>query len=152
MGSVHCTSAAMDDLVSRRGLIIVISSVAGFAPLLGRSSYCASKHALHGFFDTLRLEQRATGVDVLMVCPSYIDTPIRRLYQDETPKDGKRQTVGSAASPDSRCRSDRTRRRERQAAHHPRYRRPGFVLDATSRAASLRSHDAQADSGRALIL
>ena len=77
LGAVHATAAAIDDLVARRGLIVAVSSVAGFAPLLGRSGYSASKHALHGFFDTLRAELHGTGVDVLVVCPSFIATGIR---------------------------------------------------------------------------
>ncbi len=76
-GAVHATAAAFDDLVARRGQIVVISSVAGFAPLWGRTGYSASKHALHGFFDTLRAELHGTGVEVLMVCPSFIATGIR---------------------------------------------------------------------------
>ena len=52
-GAIHCTKAAIESLIQRRGMIIVLSSIAGFSPLPGRSGYCASKHALHGFFDTL---------------------------------------------------------------------------------------------------
>ncbi len=77
LGAVHATAAAFDDLVARRGQIVVISSVAGFAPLWGRTGYSASKHALHGFFDTLRAELRGDGVEVLVVCPSFIATGIR---------------------------------------------------------------------------
>ena len=77
-GSVHCTRAALPSLLQRRGQVVVISSVAGFAPLIGRTGYAASKHALHGFFDTLRAELRDAGVNVLMVCPSFIDTPLRK--------------------------------------------------------------------------
>lgn len=75
-GSVHCTAAALPSLTARRGLIVVVSSVAGFAPLIGRTGYCASKHALHGFFDSLRTELRESGVDVMMVCPSFVATRI----------------------------------------------------------------------------
>ncbi len=75
-GAVNATAACFDDLVGRRGQIIVISSVAGFAPLVLRSGYSASKHALHGFFETLRAELRGDGVDVLIVCPSFIATAI----------------------------------------------------------------------------
>ena len=49
-----------------------MSSVAGFAPLVGRTAYSASKHALHGFFETLRAELVETGTQVMMVCPSFI--------------------------------------------------------------------------------
>jgi NAD(P)-dependent dehydrogenase (short-subunit alcohol dehydrogenase family) len=55
-GSVHCTRTALDALIASRGLVIVISSVAGFAPLIARTGYAAAKHALHGFFESLRTE------------------------------------------------------------------------------------------------
>lgn len=77
-GAVHVTAACLDQVVAQRGLFVTISSVAGFAPLLGRTGYAASKHALHGFFDSLRLELRDTGTGVLVVCPSFIATGIRR--------------------------------------------------------------------------
>ena len=75
-GAVHCVDAALPSLLARGGQIVALSSVAGFAPLVGRSAYAASKHALHGFFDSLRAELRGTGVDVLLVCPSFVDTAI----------------------------------------------------------------------------
>lgn len=75
-GALHCTHAALPDLLARRGQIIVISSVAGFAPLIGRTGYAASKHALHGFFDSLRSEVAPQGVHVMIVGPSFIATGI----------------------------------------------------------------------------
>lgn len=75
-GAVHCTRAALDSLIERRGMIAVLSSVAGFAPLVGRCGYAASKHALHGLFDSLRSELVDDGVGVLMVCPSFTRTAI----------------------------------------------------------------------------
>lgn len=88
-GSVNCTEAALSGLAAKKGMIVVISSIAGIAPLIGRSGYCASKHALHGFFDTLRAELKDRGVGVLMVCPSYVDTPI-----DKNAVDGKGGQAG----------------------------------------------------------
>lgn len=76
-GAVHCTRAAIGSLLARRGMIIVTSSVAGFAPLLGRSGYCASKHALHGFFSTLRGELKPDGVHVMLVCPTFVKTNLQ---------------------------------------------------------------------------
>lgn len=73
-GAVHFTQAVLRDVVTRRGAVVAISSVAGFAPLVGRCGYAASKHALHGFFDSLRSEIGPQGVDVLLVCPAFIDT------------------------------------------------------------------------------
>ncbi len=75
-GSLHCTQAALPHLIASRGQILVISSVAGFAPLIGRTGYAASKHALHGMFGSLRAELRPQGVDVLLVSPSFIRTNI----------------------------------------------------------------------------
>jgi NAD(P)-dependent dehydrogenase (short-subunit alcohol dehydrogenase family) len=75
-GAVHCAKAALGALAARQGRIVVLSSVAGFAPLATRSGYAASKHALHGFFDSLRAELRETGVSVTLVCPSFVETAI----------------------------------------------------------------------------
>lgn len=75
-GAVHCTRAALPSLVSRRGQVAVLSSVAGFAPLATRAGYAASKHALHGFFSTLRAEHARDGLAVTLVCPSFVRTGI----------------------------------------------------------------------------
>ena len=75
-GSVHCTQVALPSLLERRGQIIVISSVAGIAPLALRTGYAASKHALHGFFESLRAEHARDGLRVMLVCPSFVDTAI----------------------------------------------------------------------------
>ncbi len=100
-GSLYCTQAALESLVQRRGVIVVISSVAGFAPLLGRSGYCASKHALHGLFDSLRAELAGSGVDVCLVCPSFVDTGIahRALDGDGSLTEHPQSTTGPVASP-----------------------------------------------------
>lgn len=75
-GAVHCTLLALRSLRARRGQIVVISSIAGFSPLFGRTGYSASKHALHGFFDSLRSEVEDDGVDITIVCPAFIATGI----------------------------------------------------------------------------
>ncbi len=77
-GALHCTHAALPDLLARKGGLIAVSSVAGFAPLIARTGYAASKHALHGFFDSLRSEVEPLGVSVLLVCPSFIQTGIEK--------------------------------------------------------------------------
>jgi len=98
-GSVHCTRAALDALLASRGLVIVISSVAGFAPLIARTGYAAAKHALHGFFESLRTELAEDGVGVLMVCPSFIATGIdgNALGGDGAPAGHAQQIVGVRA-------------------------------------------------------
>ncbi len=81
-GALYCTKAAMESLLERQGLIIVLSSVAGFAPLPGRTGYCASKHALHGLFEMLCCEFADSGVRVMMVCPGFTATKIERSALD----------------------------------------------------------------------
>jgi NAD(P)-dependent dehydrogenase (short-subunit alcohol dehydrogenase family) len=100
-GAVHCTHAAIASLRQRKGIVIAISSVAGFSPLIGRTGYAASKHALHGFFDSLRTEVQDDGVDVLIVCPSFIDTGIDRaaLGHDGKPASQARKTTGATTQP-----------------------------------------------------
>lgn len=73
-GAVALTQAALPALLEARGHIVVLSSVAGFAPLIGRTGYCAAKHALHGFFDTLRAELAPDGVGVTICCPTFTAT------------------------------------------------------------------------------
>lgn len=81
-GALYCTQAALPSLIQRNGQIIVVSSIAGFAPLLGRTGYSASKHALHGLFDSLRSELMDDGVDVLIVCPGFTRTGITTAALD----------------------------------------------------------------------
>jgi NAD(P)-dependent dehydrogenase (short-subunit alcohol dehydrogenase family) len=77
-GAIHLTRAALPELKRRRGLVLALSSVAGFTPLIARTGYAASKHAMHGFFASLRTELAPAGVDVMLVCPSFIATGIDR--------------------------------------------------------------------------
>ncbi len=100
-GAVNATKAALPALTQSRGLIVAISSVAGFSPLIGRTGYAASKHALHGFFESLRSEVADDGIDVVIACPSFIATGIERaaLGGDGGPAERPRQTTGREASP-----------------------------------------------------
>ncbi|MGA6925219.1 MAG: SDR family oxidoreductase [Desulfosarcina sp.] len=76
-GALYCTKAAIGSLIARRGLIIANESLAGVAPLLGRTGYAASKHAMHGLFTSLRCEVRDAGVHVMVVCPGFIRTHLQ---------------------------------------------------------------------------
>ncbi|UCE87637.1 MAG: SDR family oxidoreductase [Deltaproteobacteria bacterium] len=102
-GAVHCTRAALEPLLASRGQIVVISSVAGFAPLAKRTGYAASKFALHGFFETLRSEHRADGLGVLLVCPWFVDTRIgvNALGGDGRPSSDPRRDAGQPQAPDA---------------------------------------------------
>ena len=103
LGAVHCTTAALPMLRTTRGRIAVMSSVAGFAPLHGRSAYAASKHALHGWFDTLRAELAGTGLSVTMITPSFVRTAIdaHALSGDGSPNRHTKPVTGRLADPDT---------------------------------------------------
>ena len=58
------------------GHIVVMSSIAGKFGFFLRSSYSASKHALHGYYESLRLEEEANNIQISIVCPGKINTPI----------------------------------------------------------------------------
>jgi dehydrogenase/reductase SDR family protein 7B len=76
-GSVILTKAVLPMMIKNRGgHITVISSISGKLSVPVRSAYTASKHALHGFFDTLRLELADKNIKVTIVCPGRIRTNI----------------------------------------------------------------------------
>jgi len=84
-GAVHCTYHALSPLKQSRGRIVAVSSLGGKAPLPYNSQYIASKFAMHGFFDSLRLELAKHGVSVTIICPSWVVTG---FHEAEMDKDG----------------------------------------------------------------
>ncbi len=100
-GVINTTQRFLPSLVASRGQIVVLSSICGIAPLIGRTGYCASKHALHGYFDTLRAELHQQGVSVLLVCPSFVDTSFatRGLAGDGKALSFDRSTLGVPIQP-----------------------------------------------------
>ncbi|GMV05974.1 MAG: hypothetical protein AMXMBFR53_22510 [Gemmatimonadota bacterium] len=102
-GAVNVVLAALPEVRRRRGRIVVLSSVAGFAPLSGRSGYAASKHALHGFFGSLRGELAGEGVSVTLVCPSFVRTRIGdgALGGDGGPATRPRTETGTPMEPEA---------------------------------------------------
>jgi len=72
LGSVNCTYFALPHLKKSKGMIVVISSIQGKISVPYHSGYVASKHALVGFFDTIRMELKGSGVDVLQVMPHWL--------------------------------------------------------------------------------
>jgi short-subunit dehydrogenase len=77
-GSVYCTCAALPSLKQTRGRIVVVSSLTGKAGVPTRSGYAASKHAMVGFFDSLRIELAGSGVSVTIVYPDFVATETRQ--------------------------------------------------------------------------
>jgi len=77
-GSLYTTAAALPHLKQTRGLIVAVASVAGLTGVPQRTGYSASKHAMIGFFDSLRIELRGTGVDVSVIAPDFVVSQIHR--------------------------------------------------------------------------
>jgi NAD(P)-dependent dehydrogenase (short-subunit alcohol dehydrogenase family) len=77
LGAVYMTHHALPHLKQSRGLIVAVSSLTGKTGVPTRTGYAASKHALQGFFDSLRIELAPSGVDVLVVSPGFVATDVR---------------------------------------------------------------------------
>jgi dehydrogenase/reductase SDR family protein 7B len=76
-GTVSLTKAALPSMLANKsGMVVAISSAVGKFGSPWRSGYSAAKHALHGFFDSLRAECYADGLKVLIVCPGFIQTNV----------------------------------------------------------------------------
>jgi len=106
-GALYCTKAALGSLIERKGMIIVISSTAGVAPLMGRTGYSASKHALHGLFESLRSELLPHGVHVMMACPGFTRTQLqsRALHRTKYQPRSEEDWVGKQAAPEEVARA-----------------------------------------------
>jgi short-subunit dehydrogenase len=76
-GTVYCTKFALPSIIENKGIIVGVSSIAGYRGLPGRSAYCASKHAVNGWLEALRSELRKTGVHVMWVAPGFVKSQIR---------------------------------------------------------------------------
>jgi short-subunit dehydrogenase len=87
-GTVYCTKFALQSIIKTRGVIVGVSSVAGYRGLPGRSGYSASKHAINGWLEALRTEVMNRGVHVMWVCPGFTSSNIRNaaLNKDAKPQ------------------------------------------------------------------
>jgi len=86
MGAVYCTRHALPHLRQAKGRIVGVSSISGLTGVPTRTGYSASKHAMTGFFDSLRIELADSGVAVTMIFPGFVATGIR---ENATGPDGK---------------------------------------------------------------
>jgi len=77
-GTVYCTKYALPYLVASKGNLIGVSSIAGFHGLPGRTGYSASKFAIHGFLETIRIENLKKGLHVMIIAPGFTSTEIRK--------------------------------------------------------------------------
>jgi short-subunit dehydrogenase len=84
-GTVYCTYHALPYLKQSQGRIVSISSLGGKSAIPYNTPYCASKYALHGFFDSLRMELTPHGVSCTVICPSWVVT---EFHEAQLNKDG----------------------------------------------------------------
>jgi short-subunit dehydrogenase len=87
-GTVYCTKYALPEILKTRGSVVGVSSIAGYKGLPGRSGYSASKFAMNGFLDSLRVENLKTGVHIMTACPGFTASNIRNTA---LAKDGSQQ-------------------------------------------------------------
>lgn len=84
-GSVYCTYFALPYLKKTCGRIVAVSSVGGKSAIPNNTPYCASKYAMHGFYDSLRMELYQHGVSCTVVCPWWVAT---EFHESQLNKDG----------------------------------------------------------------
>ncbi len=78
LGAAYCTMAALPHLKRTKGRIVAVASLAGLTGVPERTGYSASKHAMVGFFDSLRIELESTGVTVTVIAPDFVVSQIHR--------------------------------------------------------------------------
>jgi short-subunit dehydrogenase len=116
-GSMYCTYYALPYLKKSKGRIVGISSLTGKTGVPTRTAYAASKHAMAGFFDSLRIELMDSGVSVTMIYPGFVATEVREraLGSDGTSigkspvKEGEVMTAEECAKIIFRAAEDRKR-------------------------------------------
>ncbi|MFV0345741.1 MAG: SDR family oxidoreductase [Bacteroidales bacterium] len=104
-GTVYCTHYALPHLIESSGSVVGINSIAGFIGLPGRAGYSASKFAMRGFLDTLRVENLHNGLHVLNVAPGFTASNVRKnaltadgSKQEDSPRDeGKMMSAEECA-------------------------------------------------------
>jgi short-subunit dehydrogenase len=85
-GALYCTYYALPHLKESKGRIVNVSSLGGLLAIPYNTSYCASKSAIIGFSNSLRMELGPAGVSVTVICPAWVVTEFHERYLD---KDGK---------------------------------------------------------------
>ncbi len=93
-GTVYCTKYALPHLLESKGSVVGVISTAGYKGLPARTGYSASKFAINGFLDTLRVENLYNGLHVLVFAPGFTSSNIRKTAllangaeQGDTPRD-----------------------------------------------------------------
>ena len=138
-GTVNCCKYALPWLQRSKGSVVGISSVAGLHGLPGRTGYSASKYAMTGFLETLRIENLKKGLHVMIACPGFTASNVRfsaltadGSQQGETPRNEAKMMTSAQVA---RIVADATARRRRlclmeaegRATHFIKKFAPGFL-------------------------
>ena len=138
-GTVNCCKYALPYLQRSRGSVVGISSVAGLHGLPGRTGYSASKYAMTGFLETLRIENLKKGLHVMIACPGFTASNVRfsaltadGSAQGETPRnEAKMMTAEEVARIVANATACRKRlclmEAEGRATHFIKKFAPGFL-------------------------
>ncbi len=89
LGTVALSKALLPYFIrQKKGHYVTVTSLMGKFGSPYRSSYCGAKHALHGFFDVLRMEHQKDGIEVTLICPGFVQTDVARnaLTADGSPQ------------------------------------------------------------------
>jgi len=104
-GTVYCTKYALPYLIKNKGSVVGVSSVAGYKGLPGRTGYSASKFAMQGFLDALRVENLKNELHVMVACPGFTASNIRNTalsadgsQQGESPRDESKMMSSEAVA------------------------------------------------------
>jgi short-subunit dehydrogenase len=86
VGAANSVTAVLPEMVARgRGQLVAISSLSAYRGLPKSAAYCASKAALSAFFESVRIDLRGTGIDVTIIHPGFIKTPLTAGRKAEMP-------------------------------------------------------------------
>lgn len=104
-GSIYATKYCLPEIVKNKGSVIGISSIAGYRGLPARTGYSASKFALNGFLEVLRTEYLKRDVHVLVACPGFTESNVRKnaltktgMIQGSSPREeGKMMSAAECA-------------------------------------------------------
>lgn len=104
-GTVYCTKYALPYLLQSKGTLVGIISIAGYVGLPGRTGYSASKFAIRGFLDSIRIENMKKGLHVLVAAPGFTASEVRQSalthdgsQQGETPRDESKMMSSKACA------------------------------------------------------
>ncbi|WP_127019126.1 SDR family oxidoreductase [Flagellimonas beolgyonensis] len=90
LGTVALSKAILPHFIqNQNGHYVTVTSLMGKFGSPYRSGYCGAKHALHGFFDVMRMEHEKDGVKVTLVCPGFVQTNVAKnaLTSDGSPQE-----------------------------------------------------------------